>query len=31
MAGVDPALNQNLNTFLEAWLENLVNQRDGVE
>lgn len=28
---VDPALKQNLNTFLETWLENLVNQGHGVE
>lgn len=27
---VDPALKQNLNTFLETWLENLVNQGHGV-
>jgi uncharacterized protein YqiB (DUF1249 family) len=31
MGGVDPALKQNLNTFLETWLENLVNQGHGVE
>lgn len=28
---VDPALKQNLNRFLETWLENLVNQGHGVE
>ncbi|MGM8228917.1 DUF6908 domain-containing protein [Cellvibrio sp. ARAG 10.3] len=28
---VDPALKQNLNTFLETWLANLVNQGHGVE
>jgi len=28
---VDPALKQNLNTFLETWLDNLVNQGHGVE
>lgn len=28
---VDPALKQSLNTFLETWLENLVNQGHGVE
>ena len=29
--GVDLALKQNLNRFLDTWLENLVNQGHGVE